>query len=198
MLHTPSSACPAAPLLVDASQQSHRYVTHPSTPESHPWPDNCLLQAQSSSLAAAYTRSNMYARAPIIFQNTHSPRNASTPSEHKTLLNRHTIYFCKHIHTCICTDIRTQHFEPVNILSDMQEKRYYLPSSALSRNRMSSSAHARKNAHTHSHFYTLAVGGWVRKWEEKSVRENEEGWSEKGTQEKWIASRKCNSRRDSK
>lgn len=53
----------------------------------------------------------------------------------------------------------------------MQEERHYLPSSAWSRNRMSSPAHA----HTNTHFYTLAncervsEEGWAREWERENA-----------------------------
>lgn len=71
--------------------------------------------------------------------------------------------------------------------SDMQEERHYLPSSAWSRNRMSSPAHA----HTNTHFYTLAncervsEEGWAREWERE--RENairREGRSRKDAEDR--------------
>lgn len=48
------------PPLVWALQRSHCYITHPSTPKTHPWPDNCLLQAQSSSLATHQQRTHKH------------------------------------------------------------------------------------------------------------------------------------------
>lgn len=67
----------------------------------------------------------------------------------------------------------------------MQEERHYLPSSAWSRNRMSSPAHA----HTNTHFYTLAncervsEEGWAREWErENAIRR--EGRSRKDAEDR--------------
>lgn len=152
-------SCPAAhhPPATSANQQS--YITHPSNPlnSSMAW-QRTLLQASSSSSPAAHTCTIMYARAQIIFKkHTHCTRNASTPvstqliiqniikQAHKLLLLTHTLSH------------RTPHSKPVNILSDMQEERHYLPSSAWSRNRMSSPAHAHKNTHTftQTHTHTL-------------------------------------------
>lgn len=63
----------------------------------------------------------------------------------------------------------------------MQEERHYLPSSAWSRNRMSSPAHA----HTNTHFYTLA----------NCERVSEEGWARERERENAIR-REGRSRKD--
>lgn len=122
-----------------------------------------LLQASSSS-SAACTHKYVCKSTNYIYK-THYTHSASTPMPTQLIIQKS---LCIHTNTPL-------HSKPVNILSDMQEERHYLPSSAWSRNRMSSPAHAHRDTHTQTHTFThsLTGRGRERKGEQESQRERE-------------------------